>query len=384
VTPPSFSLTRGGPLYRLLQRLRLPPQDRHGLERLVPLCIAVTWLPLLVVAVIARLTTGQLPVEFTDLGVHLRLLVAVPLFLYAERSLHVRSQRCIARFLEDNWADDGAEGVARVTTGAARWRDAIAPELVCLLLALLGSQVVVAGLLESVGIARVRHATTGTASTLWYRLVGLPAYQCLVYRWLWRWLIWTRVLRGLARLSLRPLPTHPDLRGGFGFLGEPSVGFGYVILGLSAVQSAIWADQVMFLDAELTTFIIPLVVTLLGFEALALGPLLYFYGPLWRALFAAIRDYDLLATDLARQFHQRWIIEGQREDLLSGADISSLADFNPVRDVVRRMVPIPFGVREMAVIAVAVVLPTLPLPLLRMPIAELLERIGKVLLDLPP
>ena len=48
------------------------------------------------------------------------------------------------------------------------------------------------------------------------------------------------------------------------------------------------------------------------------------------------------------------------------------------------MLPIPFGVREMAVIAVAVVLPTLPLPLLRMPIAELLERIGKMLLDLPP
>ncbi len=254
----------------------------------------------------------------------------------------------------------------------------------CLLLAVLGSQLVVAGLLESVGIARVRHAATGTASTLWYRLVGLPAYQFLVYRWLWRWLIWTRVLRGLSRLSLRPLPTHPDLRGGFGFLGEPSVGFGYVILGLSAVQSAIWADQVMFSDADLTSFIIPLIVTLLGSEALALGPVLYFYGPLWRALFAAIRDYDLLATDLARRFHQRWIIEGQREHLLSGADISSLADFNPLRDVVRRMLPIPFGVREMAVIAVAVVLPTLPLPLLRMPIAELLERIGKMLLDLPP
>ena len=54
----------------------------------MPLFIAVTWLPLLAVAVIARLTTGQLPVEFADFGVHARLLLAVPLFLYAERSLH--------------------------------------------------------------------------------------------------------------------------------------------------------------------------------------------------------------------------------------------------------------------------------------------------------
>jgi hypothetical protein len=38
----------------------------------------------------------------------------------------------------------------------------------------------------------------------------------------------------------------------------------------------------------------------------------------------------------------------------------------------------------MAMIALAVVVPTLPLPALRMPIPELLKRIGKMLLDLPP
>jgi hypothetical protein len=47
------------------------------------------------------------------------------------------------------------------------------------------------------------------------------------------------------------------------------------------------------------------------------------------------------------------------------------------------MVPIPLGLPELAVIAAAVVVPMLPLPLLNMPLLELLERLGKVLLDLP-
>ena len=352
VTPPVFSLTLGGPLHRLLQRLRVLPQEPHGLARVVPLFIAVTWLPLLALAVFAKLTGERLPPEFAAFGVHARLLLAVPLFLYAERALHRRTQRCLERFLEDRWAEDGANAVERVTATAARWRDSVTAEVVCLLLALLGSQVVVAGLADQLGLARgPLTETTWSPSKLWYRLVGLPAYQFLVYRWLWRWLVWARLLWGLSRLRLRPLATHPDQRGGLAFLAEPSVAFGYVVLGLSTVQAAIWADQMLFSEVELASFAAPLAVTLLGFELLTLGPLLCFVGPLWRAWFADIRDYDLLATDLARRFHQRWIVAGERKDLLGAPDISSLADLNAVRDVVRRMLPFPFGVREVVVVA---------------------------------
>jgi hypothetical protein len=383
LTPPSFSLTGGGPLHRLLDRLDLSPLERPGLARLVPLCIAITWLPLLAIAVIGQLTTGRMPVEFADFGVHARLLLAVPLFFYAERALHLRTRRCIGRLLEDQWAEDGAQAVAQVTDRAARWRNATAPELLCLLLALLGSQVVMSGLGEQLGIIRDREGSAGGPGTLWYRLVGLPLFQFLLYRWIWRWMIWVSVLRGLSRLSLRPLATHPDRRGGLAFLAEPSVAFAVVICGLSAVQAGIWADEVMFGGAELISFAPPLVVTLLAYEAAALGPLLYFVVPLWRAQFADVREYDLLGTELARQFHQKRVVEGQREGLLGGADVSSLADFNVVRDVVRKMVPIPLGLPELAGIAAAVVVPMLPLPLLNMPLLELLERLGKVLLDLP-
>jgi hypothetical protein len=225
VTPPGFSLTRGGPLHNLLARLRVLPQEPHGLARVVPLFIAVTWLPLLVLAVFVKVTGGRLPAEFAAFGVHARLLLAVPLFLYAERALHRRTQRCLERFLEDNWAEDGPDGVARVTASAARWRDSITAEVVCLLLALLGSQVVVAGLADHLGLARgFLTETTWSPSKLWYRLVGLPAYQFLVYRWLWRWLVWARLLWGLSRLRLRPLSTHPDQRGGLAFLAETSPG----------------------------------------------------------------------------------------------------------------------------------------------------------------
>jgi hypothetical protein len=376
-----FSLIGGGPCHRLLRALRLTPDLDRGLVRLMLMAVVITWLPILGMALLSLAARGHLPMMFGDWSLHVRFLVAMPLLLQAERSLHRRSQRCMDRFVREDWAPGDRDALARITASAARWRDAAAPELLVLLLSFVGSQAVVHGVGEGLGLVRGRHAGPGeTPVTLWYGLVSLPLFQFLVYRWLWRWIIWTRLLFGLSRLRLRPLPNHPDRRGGLSFLAEPAIGFCYLLLAFSSVQASIWANEVLYSGAAPTVFKPQVALLLVIAGVVALAPLLFFVPALWRGRFAGIRQYDELATDLGRMFHERYVIRGERDGLLGGGDVSSLADMGTSYGVVAGMRLAPFGVRDAILVAAAVLAPMLPLALLQIPLSELVKKLGAVVL----
>ena len=180
----------------------------------------------------------------------------------------------------------------------------------------------------------------------------------------------------IARLRLRPIAIHPDRCGGLAFFSEPAIGFAYVILAISAVQSAVWADRVVFMGADVAAFKTDVGVMLVLSALVALGPLLAYVPTLWRARFAGDREYGELATDYTRQFHTRWIVGHQRERLLGAPDIRSLADLANSFDIMLRMRVIPFGARALVVIAAAVLAPTIPLVLRQIPFDELVRKIG--------
>ena len=139
---PAFSLVDGGPLCRLIRRLGwVRPDGRCNYFRACLVLVAVTWGPLFVLSMAERVVTGRAPL--IDWSVHARLLVAVPLLFRAEASLHWRSQKAIGIFLEERWAPDQADRVAKIIAFAEKLRDAVAPEVILLGLALVGSQAVV-------------------------------------------------------------------------------------------------------------------------------------------------------------------------------------------------------------------------------------------------
>jgi hypothetical protein len=51
---------------------------------------------------------------------------------------------------------------------------------------------------------------TRTMAGWWHVFVSLPIFQFLMVRWLWRYLIWCRLLWRISRLDLQLIPTHPD------------------------------------------------------------------------------------------------------------------------------------------------------------------------------
>jgi hypothetical protein len=377
----AFSLVTGGLPYRAARALRLVRGDGQYDWWFPVLLVALVWVPLMVLGILERKITGQPVPLLAGYGVHARLLVAIPLFFGAESSLHMRSQRCIDRFIAGGWAAEGEAAVARLTGRAARWRDAITPEIIMLAVGMLGSQAVLQGMGASIDVVRgPQLASRWSPSAVWYGFVALPIYQFLAYRWLWRWGLWSWVLWKLSRLHLRPMATHPDLQGGLGFLSEPAAGFAFVLLGLNFVQAAVWGDRVLFAHVSVTSFKGPLALLLVACVAVALGPLLVFARPLWRARFDAIRAYDELATDYTRRFHVRWIVEQRRDDLLGATDIQSLADLGTSYDVIRRMRLVPIGARAVAIVVTVVVIPMIPLVLLEVPLTELVRKLGAIAL----
>jgi len=206
-----FSLVDGGPLVALLRRIGWRrPDGRVDYLRVCTVLVAIAWGPLLVAMVSARLVGGQsFPIDW---GVHARLLVAIPLLLRADVSLHARTRFVASQLVADGWVAAQQERFDRIVASAIRHRDSIFPEVVLLCLALLASEFVVWNLGGTPFLTRRltmdRHLL---AARWWYALVALPMFQFLVYRALWRWAIWVQMLWRLSRLRLQPTATHPDL-----------------------------------------------------------------------------------------------------------------------------------------------------------------------------
>jgi hypothetical protein len=378
-----FSLVDGGPLCASLRRFGWTRRDgRVDYLRACIVLVAVAWGPLLVTALSAHVLVGHAFV--IDWGVHARLLVAIPLLLLADASLHERTRFVVDQLVADHWVTTQQERFEGIVARAVKHRDAVVPEVLLVGIALTASQVVVWGFGGMPFARRVmtmdRHLA---AARWWYALVALPLFQFLVYRALWRWGIWIQLLWRLSRLRLQPVATHPDGAGGLEFLSWPSIGFGYVIAALSATQAGVWADQVIYAGLKVTELKWQALVFALAGLTVALGPLLVLSRLLWRCQIEGQHDYASLATDYTRQFQARWVARRERNDVLGSADIQSLADLAGGYDIVARMRFTPFGARAMIALAAAAVVPMLPVALLGVPLDQLLAKLAGTLLGKP-
>jgi len=378
-----FSLVDGGPLVALLRRLGWRrPDGRIDYLRACTVLVAIAWGPLLLATLSARLMSGQSFV--IDWGVHARLLVAIPLLLRADVSLHERTRFVVGQFITDRWVAEQRERFDRIVASAVRNRDSIFPEVLLFGLALLASELVVWNLGGTPFLSRRltmdRHLL---AARWWYALVALPMFQFLVYRALWRWAIWVQMLWRLSRLRLRPTATHPDLAGGLEFLSWPSIGFGHVVGALAAAQAGVWADQVLYAGVKVPDLKWQAVVFIVAGLVVALGPLLFMSARLWRCKIDGQHEYGSLATDYTRLFQERWLARRDRDDVLGSGDIQSLADLANAYQVVAKMRIVPFGPRALIAIAAAAVAPMVPVALLGVPLPELLAKLAGTLIGKP-
>jgi hypothetical protein len=263
-------------------------------------------------------------------------------------------------------------------THVARWKDSWVPEVVCLLLAMLLPLIMTQ--LHPVGASAAydasRAVAPGTLSGWWYWFVCLPLFRFLMFRWLWHLGLWWYFLWRVAKLELNLVPTHPDTAAGLGYLEVVQTHFTPLVLAISAVQSASFAEGLSAGTMVFEAIYPAIALILILIAALFLGPLFIFAPRLWACRVKGLSDYMEFAARYVNGFDRKWLAgdTAPKEHLLGTPDLQSLADLANSINVVRNMRWVPLSTRLATDLTMAALAPMLPLLLLKYPVAELAEK----------
>ena len=380
---------RGGPAYRLMQRLNVVKGDDPSIARRIVIFLALTWLPLLILSFLEGIALGPTPEQsfLLDFASYARFFVGFPMLIIAEVVIGPRLTIAGLHFVRSGLVreDDYPAFDSAVEKVRAR-REALLPELIILGIAVFGAWSMTAALYAgqetSWHIIRTETGIRLSMAGVWYLLVAVPLLQFMFYRWMWRLIIWTGFLRDMSRLNLRLVVSHPDAAAGLGFLGATQVVFGLLAFGLGSILSGSAAFLLVFHDVNIETFKIPFGAYLVLVNLIFLGPLFVFVPLLARTRRQGLREFSSLAGVYNYSFAEKWIRgkAPEGEPLLGSSDIQSLADLGNSYQFARQMKLFPFSLQEIIKLSVIAAAPMLPLLPLVMPIEEILKVLAKALL----
>jgi hypothetical protein len=378
-----ISLIRGGTLYWVQEKARLIRANQWNLGKRLPLAIAISWLPLLVLAAMHRGagSTDDLAAVLTDYRVYARVFISIPLLLLGQIIMESHFHEMSQHFLDANLirvAD--LPTFRRVMAKARRLRDSKWPEILILVAVYLQ----IGFFLQSGRLhfaTWAQEANTPTPAGYYALFVTQALFMGLLGLAFWKWVIWIVVLWDLSRMDLQLDSTDGDLTAGLGFLGDVPKAFVTVALAISVVIGATWRSQLLSGNATLSSYKLPAALLAVLILCIFFLPLLLFTPKLIKEKKEGILKYGSLQHIHSLQFRQKWLDEHNRhvEELLGTPDVSSLADISASFKNVEDMRVFPFKKSAAMALIVCLALPMLPALTTQIPFKELLKNLLEAL-----
>ncbi len=361
------------------------------LGRRTPLraCFAITvvWIPPLMLVAIQSLLTqdNSLTSFYRDFAVQTRLLLATPLLILAESACLPRLEIVARHFREAGLVRPGEYGRFDAVVDSTR---RLMNSTVAEVLAGLVAYAAIFAFIRYYPLASlpkwyssVYHAYEPlSVAGWWYVLISLPILLILFFGWLWRIFLWGRFLFLVAGLDLRLIASHPDRAGGLGFLEETLFSFMPLAFCFGSIVAGALANRV----ANHTALLRNEQGVLLGLLVLVLflfaGPLMAFSIKLFWVKRRGIFYYGWLAEEVGRQFEKKWLEQPQPldADVLERPDFSATTDLYAVVANVFQMGSVPFTLRGLVALLLVTFLPFLPVALMTVPLAVILEEVAKL------
>jgi hypothetical protein len=372
-------------LLRWQRKLRIAPQEGLGVVRRAIFFALLTWLPIVLWALLNdRLldaSTGEPLLK--HFGIHVRCLVAIPLFILSEAMAGGVLHSIIGQFRKSNIIGDNQQvAFAAVLGDLARLRDASLP-WICVI----GFTVAwIAGMPVHTDADEMSWATAGTDfgfGGLWFLYVAKPIFVVLLLGWVWRIELVILLFHRIAKLELSLTPSHPDHCGGLGFLKKLPMALFLFTLAISSIIASRWMHDVLYHDQTLASLKLPFAVFVIVWVAIMLSPALLFAPRIAAMKREALLTYGALIGQHGRLVHQRWILgytvnsESDKGDILDAPELGPVVDISAIYDAVQNIKPVPIDKGSIMIVLVPIILPMMFVITHEIPLKDLLLKLVK-------
>lgn len=384
-------LFAGGPLPGLLSRVKVLRAGWPQRVRRAEFAVLLSWLPLAILT-IAEGSFLSLRGEGSflfDISVHARLLLALPLLIVAEGLVAPRLGSIVRHFIDVGFIVAAQRDRFDAAVSSTRRLAASAPvEIGTIALAYLLVAVMIFSMplqhmppwILGSGVARFSWAGW------WHMLISLPALLIVIIGLMARWCLWVRLLWLISRLDLALIPAHPDRAAGLRFVSYSVRAYAPHAMAVGVIVAGAMANQVLYENASPLAYL-HLVAALLVFVlALVGGPLLLFAPKQLASWQRGIFEYGALAAGVGREFEYKWLHRPDRHrpdspdsEALGCPDFSATTDLYAVVSNVYTMRLTLFEMKSLLLIAIATMLPFIPVMLLAVPLDRVLSVLGKLL-----
>lgn len=365
------SILRGGPFYRAQLAAGFIKEGEWNHTKRVIIAVAVAWLPLVLLT--ALFHREGLTSLLTSYRVYSRLIIAVPVLLIGQQIMESRFRMIVRAIIDARLlSEQDLRRMDQIIATLIRLRDSLVPE--ALVAVLLVVHTIIAARSEVDAVPWLANATpTGLRLTAagWYAmLVSSTIFQFLLGLGLWKWLLWTVFAFRLSRLHLNLIATHPDGKGGLGFLAFAPIAFTPISFAATAAIGASWRHDILVHGAKLMSFQLDAIVLFIIVIIVALGPLAFFVPTLAALRRQGMLDYGVLGQIQSNDFHNKWVrhLVGHESEFLDAPESSRLTDYGSSYDKISKLKPFPVDREALIGLAMSVAVPLLPVILAVVPL----------------
>lgn len=377
---PGFSLVAGGTSFRWLAGPTATSVRASRVAQVAFALAVLTWVPLLVCALAQGLVLGWPGSFLNDIGVHVRLLIALPIAIWAERPIGRRLNRAVRYLADAHLIDDtNREAATAAIRRAERMRDLrwLEPALAVAALALSAHDLWVGWFGVPTWVFPYEAEDVPVSIAGWFYLViAAPLFRFVALRWLWRVFVWGVLLAGLARARLRIDPAHPDCTGGLSVLVSAHTSFGWVAGAIGASLAGNLATERVLFARSVTDYWSEIIAYSALTPLVFLLPALLFAWPIERARRRFHEDYGSASADFAHRYASGRIDPETRTPMPVGTpDTSSHTDLVTSFASVAGTRWIPFTRTHYLMLLVPSVVPMILFLMQQIPLLDLLRRL---------
>ena len=385
-----FSLLPGEPLNRIQAAMGFNPNGRYFFIGRAIVLALLCWGPLAIWAFThGSAFSGEHDPLLRHFGINVRFLIAVPILILSSVGADKSLQIILQRFVDSGMVrSEDHRHFQEVLDRSCRVFSNFVPWLVIVIIgALLNWFRMGASIDDHEMIWAINPIGTSAEGSFayarwWFLCVSSPIFTILLGGWCWGLVVVTLLFARIARMDLDLVATHPDRLAGLGFIKRlPRIFVGFTF-SISAVLAGRWAHDLYFHEETLAGLKAPFFAMAGALILFQMLPLLVFSRKLYLFRRNALYQYGLLLTKHGRLVRDRWILGKQipEDKVLEAQELGPLTDINAVYEAVKDMRAFPIDRDSVLLLLAPIVIPFIPLLLIKMPIKELFNELLNTLI----